>query len=190
MTQIFQILFFILCWNCNSNAFHLPMKSISKNPYKWNLKSQNIIDLDALYPDVDSFNDALKSICEKKSKKNLKEAEDLLFEMEDHVQTNNKVLRLNIYSYTTVLDAWCKCREAQKAHDLLQRMIDNQISSNDYLNHVIPNTVAFNIVINAWAKISGHPNKTDPSQKVLELLSFMEDQYKYNQSCLCAPNTM
>lgn len=188
------------------HVFNKYERSISLNEdVNIDLLAENI-DMN-IFKNTDSVNAALTEMIKSKktpSHDSVQQAQALLDKIENQMKTSYKnaddndpstAPRLNIYSYTIVLDAWAKCGEPQKARDLLKRMIDTTLLSNKKSlnpNLIIPNTVAFNIVINAWARVSGSPKYTDAPSKAQELLQLMEDQNTLatlsNKACLCAPN--
>jgi len=53
------------------------------------------------------------------------------------------------FSYNTVLKALGNCRQAKKAHEVLERM-ENEFENGDH--HVRPDTISYNTVIRAYAK--------------------------------------
>lgn len=70
-----------------------------------------------------------------------------------------------VHSYSTVMNAFAKCGAAERAHELLNRVLEKQHKSS-----VRPDTVMFNVIIHAWGT-SGDPQA---GTKAVELLNQMK----------------
>jgi len=101
-------------------------------------------------PDCISYNSFLFALSNDGSKENITKAENLLKSMEEGT-TNVDVVPDN-FSYNIMSTYYAKCRDdtmAQRAEDMLLRVEKRYL---DGLSEVKPNTLMYNICINAWNK--------------------------------------
>jgi len=126
-------------------------------------------------------------------------AEDLLTIMEELSEAGNLKIRPDVYSYTTTIQCWARCRSfADKAQTLLNRMIDRDLQPNkltysalmnalskagnpekaEYVLHQMirshhqPDTVAFSSIIDGWAKVSSK-DRPEAASRALQILETM-----------------
>eukprot|EP00814_Leptocylindrus_danicus_P015987 CAMPEP_0116026082 /NCGR_PEP_ID=MMETSP0321-20121206/13575_1 /TAXON_ID=163516 /ORGANISM="Leptocylindrus danicus var. danicus, Strain B650" /LENGTH=651 /DNA_ID=CAMNT_0003498685 /DNA_START=121 /DNA_END=2074 /DNA_ORIENTATION=- len=131
-------------------------------------------------PDIVSFNGVLHALAKSGKRGSAQRAEELLQRLEVmHYEQNsnaNEIVRPDLYTYNTVIDAWAKsCKyepdAAERAEALLRRMEEMYASGN---KSVKPDTVSYTTVIDAWSK-SG--NKAVAGERADALLKSMDDMF-------------
>mmetsp|Transcript_10992 Transcript_10992/g.16192 ORF Transcript_10992/g.16192 Transcript_10992/m.16192 type:complete len:1021 (-) Transcript_10992:273-3335(-) len=104
----------------------------------------------------------------------------------------------DIRSYTHVIDAWSRqggVKATQNAQKLLDSLIEisnheqkggvKKVKKKKNVRRMKPNTIAYNLVIHAWAK-SGKSDATDYAEK---LLNQMQQHYSDGTNPHCQPNS-
>jgi len=131
-------------------------------------------------PDIISFNGVLHALAKSGKRGSAQRAEEILQRLEVmHYEQNsnaNEIVRPDLYTYNTVIDAWAKsCKyepdAAERAEALLRRMEEMHASGN---KSVKPDTVSYTTVIDAWSK-SG--NKAVAGERADALLKSMDDMF-------------
>jgi len=86
--------------------------------------------------------------------------------------------------YNTVLHAWVKSGQPEKAEDFLRHVMINDENENDNGNDIVlstlPNSRTFNMIISAWAK-AGEPDRAEATLMEMQRL-YVEDDY---DTCPC-----
>ena len=127
-------------------------------------------------------------------------AEDLLTIMEELSEAGNLKIRPDVYSYTTTINCWARCKSfPDKAQALVKRMINRDLQPNkltytalmnalgkagnpekaEYVLHQMirshhqPDTVAFSSIIDGWAKVS-HKDRPEAADRALQILETMK----------------
>lgn len=96
-----------------------------------------------LRPNINAFNGYLVALARSRQ---MDKAESILETMEDLYSSGELEEPPNVFSYSTLLDAFAKANyhgAAEKAESILRQMIDQGVS---------PNTVSYNTVIDAYVK--------------------------------------
>jgi len=127
-------------------------------------------------------------------------AEDLLTIMEELSEAGNLKIRPDVYSYTTTINCWARCKSfPDKAQALVKRMTSRDLQPNkltytalmnalskagnpekaEYVLHQMirshhqPDTVAFSSIIDGWAKVS-HKDRPEAADRALQILEAMK----------------
>ena len=132
-----------------------------------------------LTPNRITYNAYLKALASEQTVSAAEEAHDVLHQMERSLDDNGGQGALlptpDIFSYTTVIDAWAKSgarQSPQKAYEVLQHLLHQQDENGAFPDE--PNVVSFNTVMSACAKARDHDNKNEVAeiaQEVFEELS-------------------
>jgi pentatricopeptide repeat protein len=89
-------------------------------------------------------------------------AQDLLSIMEELAEAGNTSVQPDVYSYTTVIQAWARCRQSDKAQAILQQMTSRGLQ---------PNRLTYTALMSSLAK-SGRPDQA------YEILQDMMESYE------------
>ena len=126
-------------------------------------------------------------------------AEDLLTIMEELSEAGNVHVRPDVYSYTTIIQSWAKCKRADKAQTVLKQMVDRGLHPNrltytalmnalskagqperaEYVLHQMiaarhqPDTVAFSSIIDGWARVASK-DRPEAATRALQVLETMK----------------
>lgn len=104
--------------------------------------------------DTTSFNTVIFAFSQQvnhKTSSAARRAQELLDHMEQLSAAGNANIDPDVYSYTTVIQAWARCGQAAEAHKTLDRMIDRGLEPNKY---------TYTAVLSSLAK-SGDPLKAE-----------------------------
>ena len=82
--------------------------------------------------------------------------------------------------YNTVVHAWVKSGQPEKAKDFLRLVMINDENENDNVLSTLPNSRTFNMLISAWAK-AGEPDRAEATLMEMQRL-YVEDDY---DTCPC-----
>jgi pentatricopeptide repeat protein len=107
-------------------------------------------------------------------------AETLLKVMYSDYLDGNDSAKLDVISFSIVLDAWSKSGSPESPHRaeaIIERMA--QLHGSGALN-AKPNNISYNSVINCWAKLG----RTDAPDAVLKLLRYIKQQYRSGDKSL------
>lgn len=141
-------------------------------------------------PDIISFNGVLHALAKSGKRGSAQRAEELLQRLEamyyKQNSEQNDVIRPDVYTYNTVIDAWAKSCQyesdaAERAEALLRRMEEMYASGN---KSVKPDTISYTTVIDAWSKCG----KSVAGERAEALLKSMDDMFLLGNEDI-KPNT-
>jgi len=139
-----------------------------------------------VHPDTNSITVLYNTVLKAWSlSKNPKRVEEIFYDMiQNYQKGKNEDVVPDVISLNTVLTSWARKGEAKRAHDILQKFISPPITS---LWSIKPNTMSYNIVIQAFAQSRGKiiPNS---SQFVVDLLESMKSLSEKDENCICKPD--
>ena len=128
-----------------------------------------------IQPDVISHNAVLQAMARSGQEDAGEMAEAYLRKTHDGVDDSRSPARLNSRSFTTCMDAWSHTGKPERAHALLNEMIE--IYDKTQYRSLAPNVISFSTVIHAYA-VSNLPDKALKAQEVFRQM--MERNIKTN----------
>lgn len=124
-------------------------------------------------PDAFSFNQVLTTFARSQLPGAAVRAEKLLKDWQDAHDRGLIAAKPACIGYTSVISAWARSGDAERAEQLLQYMELRAATKRD--GSLRPNTITYNAVIDAWAR-SG--KGTRGARKAEELLRRMQEKYE------------
>lgn len=126
-------------------------------------------------PDTVTYNGVLKAY----AKSNLPQpALELLQHMERLDEDASSVVRPNVISYSTVMDAFCRHQNPNVARNLLARLVERYEQTQD--ERLRPNSVVYNCLLAAYAKSGKGTQAADLSLQLLNKMGDLADVISYN----------
>lgn len=133
----------------------------------------------SVQPDIFCFNSLLDGLGKVGSQTAAQEIEDVLTEMEGI----GGGLRPDRLSYTCCIHAYARLGDAEKAEDILRRMINAYEMGNEDAR---PDATAFGACVDAWARYVGSINGAERAEA---LVSLQEELYRGGSGNHMAPTT-
>lgn len=168
--------------NCHASSGHInSAKAAEKILKKMEIASRTI---SAVVPNTLTYNQVLKAYSTSKLPGGTKRADTILRYM---IQSGNKNIEPDSFSFTTVLNIWAKSKEpfkAKQAWDILNKMLETySLTGNENMK---PNEVTYNTVLNACAFSAYTPN--DEKKNALSIAMTLFDEMR--KSDLVRPDSV
>jgi pentatricopeptide repeat protein len=126
-------------------------------------------------PDTVTYNGVLKAY----AKSNLPQpALELLQHMERLGEDESSMVRPNVISYSTVMDAFCRQQKPSVARKLLARLVERYERTQE--ERFRPNSVVYNCLLAAYAKSGRGAEAVDLSLQLLHKMGDLADVISYN----------
>lgn len=138
-----------------------------------------------IQPDVVSYTSLIATLAASKNNRTAaaEKAYGFLKQLNDRYVAGEKYLRPNFYTYNSVMNAWARAGEPEKAESVLKEMYEDYVTRGN--TSAQPKTDSFNTVIKAWA-FSKRPDATERAEEVLEQMIQLSDTGALTD---VAPNT-
>jgi len=131
------------------------------------------------YPDTVSYNGVLKAYAKSNQPQPAIELLECMERLQDsHNGSSPSMIRPNVISYSTVMDACCRHQEPIVARKILARLVERYAKSQD--ETLRPNTIVYNCMLSAYAKSGLGQKAADLSVQLLEKMGDLADVVSYN----------
>ena len=142
-------------------------------------------------PQTRHYNHVLRAWQQSKQKGSARRAEEILEHMNKLSSLDDSPIQPNFDSYNACITAWATSDEncsARKAESVLRKM--ESTYKDNHSKDVQPDAVMYNLVIDAWAKVSSHAktNGRLPYESARKILDRQIDLYEQQGTIKCRPD--